>query len=288
LFVRTIPGEGGVPDPEELAAEVTRARAAGRDVRSVVATIPDNPTSTLARPETVQRLCQVARELDLVIISDEIYRDLVFQQDEEFPSPSKYAPERTVVTTGLSKNLALGGWRIGVALVPHPQVRRRLLGAASNIWTSSPVPIQRAAAFAFQEPPALREHVAASRRLHAVVVKAMAARLTAAGVPTPTPEAAFYLYPDFEPIRQAIQTETSAGLAQLLIEEHGIAVVPGSAFGESPQTLKARLSTSLLYGQIDVQREAALSSPEPTSLPWIATALDHFTEVLTSLTAPRA
>ncbi|MEO3822278.1 pyridoxal phosphate-dependent aminotransferase [Actinomadura sp. B10D3] len=283
LFTAIRPGEGGVPDPEEMTAQVTRARREGRKVGSVILTIPDNPTSTLPRPELVADLCQAARELDLTIVSDEIYRDLVFDCDHEFPSPSRYAPERTVITTGLSKNLALGGWRVGVAFVPDPELRTRILGVASNIWSTSSNPIQRAATLAFREPPEIIEHVTASRRLHAEVVTAMAARLAEAGIPVPKPRAGFYLYPDLEPLRANMKTPTSADLARLLLEEHGVAVVPGSAFGEDPQALKVRMATSLLYGQDDAQREAALAAPAPTSLPWIAAALDRVTDVLGSL-----
>src|SRR3569833_2893098 len=61
IFVSTPPGEGGVPDPEELRVAVTVARAAGHPVRSDVVTLPDNPPSTLSLPESVRRLCEVAR-----------------------------------------------------------------------------------------------------------------------------------------------------------------------------------------------------------------------------------
>jgi aspartate aminotransferase len=89
LFVATRPGEGGVPDPDELTTAVTLARSQGRHVRSVIVTVPDNPTGTLPTPQTVRRLCQAARDLDLTIISDEIYRDLVFAPGVDFPSPSR-------------------------------------------------------------------------------------------------------------------------------------------------------------------------------------------------------
>ena len=56
------------------------ARAAGRPVRAVIITLPDNPTGTLAPPAAVRALCAVAERHDLIIISDEIYRDLVFDE----------------------------------------------------------------------------------------------------------------------------------------------------------------------------------------------------------------
>ncbi|WP_233518596.1 aminotransferase class I/II-fold pyridoxal phosphate-dependent enzyme, partial [Streptomyces corynorhini] len=124
--VPILPGQGGVPDPDRLREAVTAARAAGQDPRSVVVTVPDNPTGTVAAPDTVRRLADAARELDLVIVSDEIYRDLVYDTSQRAESPAVHAPERTVVTTGLTKNLALGGWRTGVARLPHSDLGRAL------------------------------------------------------------------------------------------------------------------------------------------------------------------
>src|SRR5580693_10293118 len=76
-FVPAPPGEGGVCDAAALAQAVLAAQQAGRRIGAVVLTLPDNPTGQLARPDSVRALCQVAREHDLIIISDEIYRDLV-------------------------------------------------------------------------------------------------------------------------------------------------------------------------------------------------------------------
>ncbi len=287
VFVPTLPGDGGVPDPDALAEAVARVRAAGRTVRSLVVTLPDNPTGTLARTGTVRRLCETARELDLVIIADEIYRDLVFDQGAEFPCPSRFAPERTVVTTALSKTLALGGWRIGVALLPPELrgVRDRLAGVASEIWSSASGPIQKAAAYAFAEPPELVARVAASRRLHETVARAMAERFRAAGAAVADPQGGFYCYPDFSELRPVLGVATSAELAELLLDEHGVGVLPGSAFGDPPEALRIRVATSLLYGETDEQRETALSAADPTTLPWIAGALDRAAEVLAKLTS---
>lgn len=189
LGVPTLPGQGGVPDPERLREAVTVARAAGQDPRSVVVTVPDNPTGTVASPEVVRQLALLARELDLVIISDEIYCDLVYASSAPAESPARHAPERTVVTTGLTKNLALGGWRTGVARLPDSELGRalhgRLVSIASQIWSSPTAPVQTAAAYAFGEPPEITGHIAASRRLHEAVVRAVAARFTAAAPPWP-------------------------------------------------------------------------------------------------------
>ncbi|MEV3927259.1 pyridoxal phosphate-dependent aminotransferase [Actinomadura coerulea] len=293
IRVATPPGEGGVPSPALLADAVVRARARGRDVRAVVVTLPDNPTGTIASEATVRRLCAVAREQDLVVISDEIYRDLVHAPGVTVPSPARYAPERTVVTTALSKSLAAGGWRIGVARLPEGPfgraLRDSLLGVASEIWSSAPAPMQHAAAFAFAEPPELVEHVDRSRRLHGAVVGAVADRFAAAGARVVRPEAAFYLYPDFGPMRDELEAahgiRTGADLTHLLLERYGMGVLPGSSFGDAPAALRMRVAPSLLYGEDDEQRLAALASPAPAALPWIAESLDRLSEVLADLSA---
>lgn len=291
VFVPTRPGEGGVPDPALLADEAVKARAEGRDLRAVVVTIPDNPTGTMARPETVRGLCDVARDNGLVIVSDEIYRDLVHDTTRMIPTPAAIAPERTVVTTALSKNLALGGWRLGIARLPDSPfghaLRDELLGVVSEIWSSAPAPIQEAAAYAFNEPPELVERIAQSRRLHAAVATAVAERFTAAGASVPPPQAAFYVYPDLAPLRDhlaaAHQIRTGADLSRLLLERYGVGVLAGSAFGEPAEALRLRVASSLLYGESDEQRLAALATPTPAGLPWISAALDRLGEVLTDL-----
>ena len=289
---RFVPGSAGVPEAAELARMVTAARAAGRPVRSVIITLPDNPTGTLAPPAAVRALCAVAERHDLIIISDEIYRDLVFDGVTAPNSPAFFCPERTVVTTGLSKNLALGGWRLGVARLPDGGLGReltaRLLGVGSEIWSAPAGPVQQAAALAFSEPPPVTERVALSRRLHARVARAVADRFAAAGAAVPAPQAAFYVYPDFRPLADLLLRRhgitSDRGLAARLLEKYGVGVLPGSAFGEASGRLRLRVATGMLYGDTDAERNAALTAADPCSLPWIAAALGRLEEVLADLT----
>lgn len=289
------PGQGGVPDPERLRAAVTAARAAGHDPRCVVVTLPDNPTGTVASPGTVRALAAAARELDLVIVSDEIYCDLVYDAPEPAESPALHAPERTVVTTGLTKNLAVGGWRTGVARLPDSDTGRalhgRLVPVASQIWSSPPAPVQAAAAYAFDEPPEVVERVAASRRLHETVARAVAGRLTDAGALLAPVRATCYLYPDFTPLgdrlARAHDVHGGADLVRFLGERHGIGLLPAGAFGEDGDPLRIRAATSRLYGEDDAQRTAALAAPDPLQLPWIRANLEHIDAALADLTGTR-
>ncbi len=290
-FVPGVRGEGGCCDPAELDVLATERRAAGRPIAAVLVTMPDNPTGRLVSAGTVRDLCAVAERHDMIIISDEIYRDLVHDPAAEFLSPAQVAPDRTVVTTALSKSLAVGGWRIGVARMPDGRagaaLAERLVGIASEIWSAAAAPVQQAAAVALEEPADLAERVARSRSLHAAVCRQAAVICADAGLDVPAPQAAFYLYPDFGPWRAHLQAafgvSTGAGLAALLLERYGAGTLPASAFGESPSALRLRLATSLLYGETTEQRETALAAPDPLRLPWISSALGRLTEILADL-----
>src|SRR6185437_4957835 len=251
--------------------------ADGRAIRAVITTLPDNPTGRLASPDAIRALCAVAERHDLIIISDEIYRDLVHDPEVEFLSPASVAPERTVVTTALSKSLALGGWRIGAA---------RLLGVASEIWSAPAGPVQHAAALGFSEPAEIATRIDRSRSLHAAVARAVAGVFRTAGLLVPAPQAAFYLYPDFAPWREPLRrrgVHTGADLARHLVEEYGAGALPASAFGEPESALRLRLATGLLYGETDEQRDAALAATDPLALPWVASALAAIKDMLADL-----
>ena len=279
--VPTLPGEGGVPDPDRLEAEAVNARRAGTPMRAVVLTLPDNPTGTLASVATVRAVCEIAQAQDMWVISDEIYRDLVHDSDRPFLSPAEVIPDRAVVTTGLSKSLALGGWRIGVARFPGSK-RGACLGSevamiASEIWSAPAQPVQRAAAWALTEPECLRERVRLSRLLHGRVARAVSAEFRAVGAVLPSPQAGFYLYPDLAGHRELLRSsrgiDSGPGLATALLEGPGIATLPASAFGEPEEALRLRVATSRLYGDTWELQEAALASDDPTSLPWLVDEL---------------
>ncbi|THV43540.1 pyridoxal phosphate-dependent aminotransferase [Glycomyces buryatensis] len=294
-------GEGGVPDAEKLEAAVVNARAEGRDPRVVIATLPDNPTGRLASEASVKALCEAARELDLVIVADEIYRDLVFE-DGQFPSPAAWAPERTVTTTALSKNYALGGWRIGAARFPSQhgpdsdlgvRLRESVRGIASEVWSSTPMPMQHAAVYAWSDPAELVERLASAQRLHGAVAGAVAEIFRSIGCDVNEPQGGFYVWPDFAPLRGLLAAKWSVGnsadLARVLLDEFGIGVLAGSAFGddgdEGAETLTLRVAVPGIYGETDSERLAALVSREPLEMPWIADALASLRGKLEALTA---
>lgn len=280
---------GGVPDPDLLEDALVAARADGARPGVLVLTVPDNPTGTVASTDLLARVCAVADRHGLAVVSDEIYAELV--HEGRCPTPVTHLPGRTVVTTGLSKSLALGGWRIGFVRTPSgpwgDALRVRLTGVASEVWSCQAGPMQAVATYALGDPPELLARVERSRRLHGRVARAVHARVVAAGARCRPPTAAFYLYPDFSPVAEPLaRTGITTGpeLATALLERHGVATLPGTAFGEPEGALTLRLASSLLYGPDAEHRDAALAADAPEDLPWVVEALDQLSAALEDLT----
>jgi aspartate aminotransferase len=281
---------GGVPEPEALRSEVGLARERGLDPRILILNHPDNPTGTHADADLLADVLAVAREYGLFVVSDEIYAELA-HSPEMFVSAAVLDPDNVVVTGGLSKSHALGGWRVGVLRAPPTAFGRdlidRLTSAASEIWSCLPAPIDAAAEVAYAEPEALVEFVVAARTLHATVSEAAYAVVTDAGLACRKPSAAFYLYPDFEPLQASLAERgitTSSGLSEHLLEDFAVAVLPGAAFGDDG--LRARVATSLLYGDRDRERWEALSAgSKAADLPRVRSSLLKLAEALDALTS---
>jgi hypothetical protein len=140
-----------------------------------------------------------------------------------------------------------------------------LRSLASEIWSSAATPVQEAALVAFSSNESIEQYVQHSALIHGYVTGRLYDTLTGLGVPCPRPAGGFYLYPDFSPWRSSLATmgiKTGSELVHYLLEEWDIATLPGSAFGEPPESLRLRLSTSLLclpvHASSPFARETAL------------------------------
>jgi aspartate aminotransferase len=107
--------------------------------------------------------------------------------------------------------------------------------------------------------------------------------LVITGVTCRSPSGGFYLYPDFEKLRPALGAIDGDGLAELLLERFGIAVLPGSAFGDDPAALRFRLATSLLHGDTDDERRSALADPEPAGRRRVREAVEALEAAIASI-----
>jgi aspartate/methionine/tyrosine aminotransferase len=224
-------------------------------------------------PAQVQALADFAREEQLMVLSDEIYA-LVGHGRVPHVSVAHHYPEGTIVLGGFSKHLSLGGWRLGLAILPAGRtgeaLRRALQNIAGSIWSSVAAPVQYAAMVAYGENPAIDAYIDACARMHAIRTRYLYEQVVAAGVVCAEPEGAFYLFPSFDQWREPLAARgirTSDDLALHLLEEYELVTLPGSAFGCPPEDLCLRLSSSYLDASTDEKAaalvEAYAADPDP-------------------------
>ncbi len=253
--VATDPADFHRLTPQALAAAAARARHDGADPRILVVNTPSNPTGGMFARADVEALAAWARGAGVTILSDEIYAELAHGWRPHV-SPAEFYPEGTIVTGGLSKGFSAGGWRLGYAALPGGAAGRELLSAvralASEIWSGAAAPIQEAAVVAYGPDADLALYRRRAARVFGHATGRLQEALVRNGVRAAKPAGAFYLYADFAPFAEALRArgvETGMELARRLLDEHGIATLPGIAFGDAPEALRLRLATSLLCAQ---------------------------------------
>lgn len=238
--------------PQALEQATSQARKEGGDPRILLVNSPSNPSGSMFERTEVEMLAHWAREEGITLISDEIYAELAHGWREHV-SPALFYSEGCVVTGGLSKTFAAGGWRLGYAVFPATGAGEQAMAAvralASEIWSTAATPVQEAAIAAFTPNLSIEHYVQSSARVYGFIADRLYTTLTQLGVLCPYPAGGFYLYPDFSPWRQQLQqrgVSTSEELARYLLDEWDIATLPGSVFNEDPSTLRLRLATSQL------------------------------------------
>jgi aspartate aminotransferase len=217
-----------------VTAAQVRAAVTPR-TRAIVLNNPSNPTGAVYSRAQVEALAEAVVEKDLLVISDDIYRQLVYG-DATYRSIAAVSPEvgaRTVLIDGVSKTYAMTGWRIGYTAGPLPLIKA--MAKIQGQSTSNPTHISQIAALAgltgTQQPVAEMRKAFDERRL------AMVRLLRAIpGVKCNEPKGAFYAFPD---VSTYIGKKTPQGtvladdvqLCDWLVEAGKVAVVPGSGFG---------------------------------------------------------
>ncbi len=230
----------------ELEQTILRSRKAGQNPTKLLINYPSNPTGLTIPVDCMQEIAQVCIKHNICIIADEIYGRLTFNGG--YRSISEFAPDHTVVTTGLSKHLSLGGWRLGVGIIPKAieGLFDALSGVASETWSCVAAPIQIAAIDAYAGHDDIETFITDSTAIHTAVTQFVAGELRRSGIACFDAQGGFYVWPDFNALAANAknnQPVTSEDLAKQLITQEGIVVLPGTAFGEAPNQLLLRLST---------------------------------------------
>ena len=227
---------------------------------------PNNPTGQMLRPELLRELAAYCREKQILVLSDEIYA-LTPHGHAPHVSLATYYPEGTVILGGLSKHMSLGGWRLGVAVLPDTEDGALLMRAArvvaGEIWSAASAPVQYAAITAYSENAELSSYVQECAAIHAIRTQHLWSWLVELGIPCAQPDGAFYMFPNFDPWRKPLATlgiQTSDELASYLLAEHRIATLPGTAFGAPAHDLSLRLASSYVDMETNAAADAILAA----------------------------
>ncbi|MDY0084746.1 MAG: aminotransferase class I/II-fold pyridoxal phosphate-dependent enzyme [Bacteroidales bacterium] len=228
--------------------------------RIVILNYPSNPTGCTYPTEKLKQLAAVARKYNIVLVSDEIY-GMIHHQGQHV-SIARFYPQGTIISSGLSKWCGAGGWRLGTFSFP-PQLywlREAMATVASETYTSTSAPIQYAAITAFEGGDFIDQYLNDSRRILRYLAKIIRQKLTAASISTPQVNGGFYLYPDFSFYREKLKARnilTSGELCDALLEETGVALLPGIDFGHQPEELVARLAYVDFDGKLALEKLSA-------------------------------
>jgi aspartate aminotransferase len=213
--------------------------------RVVILNYPSNPTGSTYPKIRLKKLADVARKYNVILISDEIYG--LLDHSGEHISIARYYPEGTIISSGLSKWAGAGGWRLGTFTFPENLrwLQNAMAIVASETFTSTSAPIQYASVTAFQAHPEIDNYLFHSRRILKALGNYMFNRLKAKNITMPSPKGGFYLFPNFQFYRDKLASKgilTSFELCEKLLQETGIAILPGSDFGRQPEELTCRVA----------------------------------------------
>ena len=237
---------GGTPVPVvagiETAFKLTPAQfdaAITPKTKWFIFNSPSNPTGAgYSRDELKALTAVLMKHPHVWIMSDDMYEHLVFD-DFEFVSPAQVEPglyDRTLTCNGVSKAYAMTGWRIGYAAGPVELIKA--MGTVQSQSTSNPCSIAQYAAVEALNGP--QDFLAENRKIFQRRRDLVVSMLNQAkGINCPRPEGAFYVYPDIsgcigKTSAGGARIENDEAFATALLEETGVAVVFGAAFGLSP------------------------------------------------------
>lgn len=185
---------------------------------------PNNPTGAIMTREDLEPIAEVARERDLIVISDEIYSELSYRGDHVSIASLEGMQERTIVINGFSKAYAMTGWRLGYLAGPAFIVEQMLKIHQFAIM-AAPTTSQYAAVLAMRDGD---EEVAKMRESYNQRRRFLLREFERLQIPCFEPEGAFYIFPCIKKFGM-----TSEEFATKLLYQEKVAVVPGSAFGDS-------------------------------------------------------
>jgi aspartate/methionine/tyrosine aminotransferase len=242
------------PDPAEVASKITPR------TRMLLTNSPGNPTGTVSTDAVQRALAELAVKHDLWVLSDEIYARIIYTG--EYLSMLRYPGmhERTLIIDGFSKSFAMTGWRLGYTVAP-PEVVPALLMMAVNSYTCVAEFTQYAAIDALRDREGNTPHMVGefTRRREQFVRDLN----RVPGFRCLPPEGAFYAWVDITGTGMSAED-----LCRILLEDAGVAAIPGAAFGPAgKEFIRFSFASSMATLQEAVERIVRVSTA------WQATAV---------------
>ncbi|MBN2009553.1 aminotransferase class I/II-fold pyridoxal phosphate-dependent enzyme [candidate division KSB1 bacterium] len=230
--------------------------------RVLVLNYPSNPCGISHSVHDLKAIANIARKYEMIVLSDEIYGQLHFKG--QHVSIARYYPEGTIISSGLSKWCGAGGWRLGTFAFPDAfdWLMEPMAAVASETYTSVSAPIQYAAVTAFMGGIVIERYLWHVRRILSHLGTSCTEILRQAGLRVKMPDGAFYLFLDFSPCSEKLRQKgvtDSTTLCEKLLEQAGVAILPGVAFLRPPAELTARLA----YVNFDGSQALAKSETIP-------------------------
>ena len=202
---------------------------------------PNNPSGQIC--ENLEEIASIAEKYNLIILSDEIYSELSFM--DNYKSISNFCPEKTIISTGLSKWCGAGGWRLGYFLVPDSliEIKNMINVLASETFSAVSAPIQYAAIKAYEQDHS--KYINKSKNILGAIGNYVYENLRSNKVLINKPQGGFYLMPEF----LNKKFNSSSEMCDSILNDTGVALLPGSDFGFEQTKMLARLSFTDFDGQ---------------------------------------
>ncbi|MFJ5763496.1 aminotransferase [Neobacillus sp. NPDC093182] len=229
------------PQPEQIKQAISPR------TKAIILCFPNNPTGSLLNQQELEAIAEIIVEHDLLVITDEIYAELTYEDDTFYSIASiKRMRDRTILVSGFSKAFAMTGWRLGFICAPE-WLTQPILKVLQHTIISASTITQYGAIEALKNG---QEYIVEMRNSYRKRRNFLVKQLNEMGLHCHLPEGAFYVFPS---IRQT--GLTSEQFAEKLLTRYKVAVVPGNAFGDSGEGyIRCSYATSMEKLKVAMER----------------------------------
>ncbi len=205
-------------DPNDIAKRITKK------TKLIIINSPQNPTGAVTRKKELEKIGQIAIDNDLYVLTDEIYSKMLYDESHFSCSVIDKAKQRTLLLDGMAKAYAMTGWRLGYIVAP-PKIADKIHQLIVTSFSCVPPFIQKAGIAALKgDQSSIKENMALFRKRRDAIVQGLN---SIPNISCVTPQGAFYAFPNIKKTGLS-----SIELADRLLNEAGVACLPGPAFGK--------------------------------------------------------